>query len=306
MTRYLVTIVGFLLLTMSAISGADIAVETSLGQNKGYIGDPLEFELKITADSVIAVDTLKQPGDLGQFELRNWRLVEDKLDGTKRKILYRAILTAYETGKLTFPELPVVYHPKSEITDTVFTDSLNVYILSLVMDDSTADIRSLKDVKSLKASEKWLYILISAILVIAVALWFILRRKLKPKSEAVAPELLLSPWEAARGKLDELKSRNLDAKLFYFELSEIIREYIERRWGLPAPDMTTYEIKLRSPGLDLDQELNSLLTELLDYADLVKFAKLDPPSEKRLDDFNKAIAFVDKTTPVEDVQEVTS
>lgn len=306
MTRYLVTIVGFLLLTMSAISGADIAVETSLGQNKGYIGDPLEFELKITADSVIAVDTLKQPGDLGQFELRNWRLVEDKLDGTKRKILYRAILTAYETGKLTFPELPVVYHPKSEITDTVFTDSLNVYILSLVMDDSTADIRSLKDVKSLKASEKWLYILISAILVIAVALWFILRRKLKPKSEAVAPELLLSPWEAARGKLDELKSRNLDAKLFYFELSEIIREYIERRWGLPAPDMTTYEIKLRSPGLDLDQELNSLLTELLDYADLVKFAKLDPPSEKRMDDFNKAIAFVDKTTPVEDVQEVTS
>jgi hypothetical protein len=306
MIRYLATIFALLLFLISALTGADIAVETTLDQNKGYIGDPLEFELKIIADSVIAVDTLEQPKDLGQFDLKNWRLVEDKLEGAKRKILYHAVLTAYETGKLIFPELPVIYHPKSEITDTIFTDSLNVYILSLVMDDSTADIRSLKDVKSLRASRQWLYLLISAVVVIAVALWFILRRKLQPESETVAPELLMSPWEAAREKLKKLQSSNLEAKLFYFELSEIILEYIERRWGLSAPDMTTYEIKLRLPGLDLSEEISGLLIELLDYADLVKFAKLDPTSEKRTDDFNKAVNFVDRTTPVEDKQEVAS
>jgi hypothetical protein len=57
----------------------------------------------------------------------------------------------------------------------------------------------------------------------------------------------------------------------------ILRRYVERRFGLRAPERTTEEFlgELRETSV-LDDGLKKLLRAFLQHADLVKFAQLRP------------------------------
>ncbi len=75
----------------------------------------------------------------------------------------------------------------------------------------------------------------------------------------------------------------LDAELdaFYVALSGIVRRYLEGRFDLRSPELTTEEFfVVASESPDLSQELRSLLHELLSRADLVKFAGHRPGSSE--------------------------
>lgn len=112
------------------------------------------------------------------------------------------------------------------------------------------------------------------------------------------------PHVAALAALDALAARNLPAQRlcepFYVALSSIVRNYLEGRFALNAPDQTTEEFirtSLRASVLSADQR--RLLTEFLEQADLVKFAR-DTPSASEMDAaFSTARDFVLQTAPAE-------
>lgn len=94
-----------------------------------------------------------------------------------------------------------------------------------------------------------------------------------------------SAYEIARAELDALLAQprpgadGIDA--FYVELSGIVRRYLERRFDLRSPELTTeefFEVARRSP--DLKAELRALLHAFLSRADLVKFAGHRPVPEE--------------------------
>ena len=89
------------------------------------------------------------------------------------------------------------------------------------------------------------------------------------------------PHEWAIKALDELAEKKLwqqgEIKEHYTELTAILREYLERRYGIHAMEQTSDEIlvqlrhqHLKSESLLMDTE------ELISVADLIKFAKADP------------------------------
>lgn len=294
--KRLLTILGLLLMLYAAGYSADIAVESSLDRNKGYMGDRIKYSLEISADTSVAVDTVNVQQGLGDFEIKNWKMDTTAVRNSKKTIKYSGILTVYKTGKVMLPPILVAYHASPEQTDTIFTDSLDVYIMSLVMDDSTADIRDLKGVKSLGGMNAWIFIIAGLMVAGAVVfLWFFLRRKPAEVTRSIEP--LRSPWEEARAKLTHLKDSGLDPKQYYIKLSEIIRFYTERRYGFSATDMTTYEIKQEIPNLNLGDGLSEIMAVLLDNADLVKFAKFLPDTSWIEADFKRAWDFVERTTP---------
>ncbi|HDS00430.1 MAG TPA: hypothetical protein ENO22_09220 [candidate division Zixibacteria bacterium] len=293
-----------LLLCVSAYS-ADIAVESSLDRNKAYIGDRIGYSLIIEADSAIRIDSLEIPEDLGEFEIKNWLLESERVRKGVRKMEYSGILTVFETGKVMIPPLPIVYHPSDDVTDTIYTDSMDVFIMSLVLDDSAADIRDLKGVKSLGENRALIIIIIVLLLAIAAGLmWYFFRKK--PEMEAQKTEPLKSPWDEALERLARLRENNLDPKDYYIELSDTIRRYVERRYGFSATDMTTYEIKQEIPKLSIEDELNINLSDLLDNSDLVKFARFMPDKSLIEEDFQRAWVFVNKTKPGTPVSEEVS
>ena len=85
----------------------------------------------------------------------------------------------------------------------------------------------------------------------------------------------------------------LDVKLFYVELTAIVRRYIERTTGVHAPEQTTQEfLQEISRRKDFPAEQSRRLRSFLEAADLVKFAAYQPRDEDVEESFRRASAFV--------------
>jgi hypothetical protein len=106
--------------------------------------------------------------------------------------------------------------------------------------------------------------------------------------------------EIALEELDTLKRKDLvsrgDWKTYYSELSDIVRRYLENRFGLAAPDMTTEEflVYVRDRSI-LEASYKSLLREFLTASDLVKFAKYIPDAREGDQAMVTARQFVEQT-----------
>jgi hypothetical protein len=109
--------------------------------------------------------------------------------------------------------------------------------------------------------------------------------------------------EIALEKLDRLAKSSLgqgqdaDLRQFYFELSEILREYLGNRFGFLALEMTTEELvgelQRRAPRGLVPGEIAGWLSA----CDLVKFAKLAPPPSEARGALETAIRMVESTRP---------
>ncbi len=296
MLKIISKIALIILICTLSVQADGISVEASLDRNNGYIGDRIDFELTVNADSAFAIDSIDPQPYLENYILKDWRMTRNTGNRDGQKIVYEGAVTTYETGKIVFPPIGVSFSTPDGSRDSIFTDSIDVFIMSLVLDDSAADIKALKDVKSLGKSYAWLYYLIGTVVVIgAFILWLILRKR--PEERMISSEPLKSPWEEARERLEILKHGNPEPKPFYIELSEIIRGYLQRRYGFSALDMTTFEIKNQIEKLNFDLELRKMINGILTNADFVKFAKMRPGREAIDNDLEEAFRLVDITSP---------
>ena len=146
----------------------------------------------------------------------------------------------------------------------------------------------------------WLLWLILALVVIAVAVYLFLRFK-KPSKEPVKPQVPELPaWDKAYQELEALRQENLlDKGLFkefFTRVSDIARYYMEDRFNIHAPHMTTEEF-LYYLGISghLDEAHKLALKEFLNSCDMVKFAKYDPTVKEALNNFDLAKRLVDDT-----------
>ena len=119
-------------------------------------------------------------------------------------------------------------------------------------------------------------------------------RRLRRQTCSEVPQL--SPFERAYLELDTLIERNLaetDVKLFYVELTAIVRRYIERTTGVRAPEQTTEEF-LREIGsfATFSPDDRARLQQFLESADLVKFAGQRPDNQDIEQSFERAKAFI--------------
>ena len=110
---------------------------------------------------------------------------------------------------------------------------------------------------------------------------------------------IISPWEMARNSLAELKNElSLNDETFFVRLSDILRQYIERRFALPATEKTSEEFiqQLRSDSV-LSEKQRIALERFLGTADMVKFAKMNADEKQRNECLNMADNFVSETIP---------
>jgi len=139
---------------------------------------------------------------------------------------------------------------------------------------------------------------IAAILIgifIIAQLASLIRKKIAQKK--LKPQL---PYEIAYEALEALNKKNYieDGKIkeYFTELSFIIRNYLEKRFNLRAPEMTTQEFLLSvKDNSKLTKEHKRLLKEFLSRSDLVKFAKYGPTQTEIDSSFDSAKKLVDET-----------
>jgi hypothetical protein len=133
------------------------------------------------------------------------------------------------------------------------------------------------------------------------------RRRALAAAAGVAEAPRLPPWEEATGRLLALREANLaaeDVRLFHFELSDIMRDYLVRRYQLSAPELTSTELiqQLKAQPWVEGESGGALLARmegLLLDCDLVKFARFNPPVEQALRGIIEADQLLEVTKPVE-------
>ena len=141
------------------------------------------------------------------------------------------------------------------------------------------------------------WILWSAGGVVALVIASLLVWRLRRREKAVA-EVRKSPLETALAALEQLEKDDLVAKgelkEYYGRVSSILREYVEGRYGLQAPERTTEEFMedLRRDSGTLSKEQKSLLEKFLMHCDLVKFAKFEPSVDEVRATFESCKDFV--------------
>ncbi len=144
----------------------------------------------------------------------------------------------------------------------------------------------------------WVWLSLVLIIIVVLVIWLILRRMKQKKLEASVP--VLDPWDVAYNDLNRLNQEQLIARgkyqEYFFRLSDILRHYIERRFTLKAPEMTTEEFLVcldRSESLNDDQKQS--IKAFLTQSDLVKFAKFEPTTAQADTGFQLVKKFVDET-----------
>jgi hypothetical protein len=145
----------------------------------------------------------------------------------------------------------------------------------------------------------WAWVLASAVaLATAGLIWY--RRRPRAAMAAVAKEIR-SPWLVALDRLQELETEGYhlrgESRLFAIELSLIVRQYLERRYGFEAAEQTTTEIKLAMAHADMTKSQREAVLEALNSCDLAKYAKFHWPAPELENALKTARSFVIDTIP---------
>lgn len=148
----------------------------------------------------------------------------------------------------------------------------------------------------------WLWIVIGAMA--ACAAWLVWRTY-RGMQAARERQTKISAYDYARGRLQTLRAQGapdgkdaavLDA--WYVELSAIVRRYIEQRFGLRAPELTTEEfLHVAKTAAALSPGDRNKLVAFLAACDRVKFAGYRPNADESLVNFALAEEFVETTAP---------
>lgn len=192
-------------------------------------------------------------------------------------------ITAWEEG--FFPIPPLVFallqgEEKLEFsTDPILLEVTGVEI------DMEADIKDIKPVFGVPVSFRELLPYILGLIGLALLAWvmyYIISKRKKTVTDK--PTIWEKPdipaHVAAISALENLKSKKLwqagKVKLYHSELTDILRMYLEKRYGLHAMEMTSSEIMFGMQAYLSDELLAGKFWEVLELADLVKFAKYQP------------------------------
>lgn len=111
------------------------------------------------------------------------------------------------------------------------------------------------------------------------------------------------PYDQAKRLLAILREEHLwekgRSKEYYSDLTDILRRYISRRYDINAMEMTSAQLLRALRAIpELDSEIPGVKA-VLDTADFVKFARMQPNPEVNVKAFDTTDRFIETTRPVE-------
>ncbi|MBK8490646.1 MAG: hypothetical protein IPL49_07040 [Saprospirales bacterium] len=315
MRRFLFHILLTLMLLLTGISGpvashAQVGARATIDSTEMLVGGKRTVRLRvdfapgvlILEPGIIAIDT---SGTLELLRTSAWDTtrVSDKAITLEKDLL----LTAWDSGYYAISPIMVPYEIQGR-TDTIYTNAIPLRV-NMVPQDSTV-LMPLKPIieEPIRMEDFIPYLLgLFATLAILTALWWLWRRKNRPVAVVKAPPVVIPPHTLALKKFEPLKQAQLwqkgQFKEFHTQLTYILREYLESRYGILALESTSSEIATQLKSL-VPEDLLQETTRLLNTSDMVKFAKATPPVEVHEQLLEQAKKFIHSTASAEATQTI--
>ncbi|MDB4205353.1 BatD family protein [Polaribacter sp.] len=267
----------YILLFISTISFAQKPmVKAEIDTTNIRIGE--QFQLKI---SVAETQNVIIP----KIQLKGLEIIDStRIDTIKNSLIRRYILTGFDSGAFYIPQQQIFVKNQAFLTD-----SLLVNVATIAIDTTKVKKFPIKSIKkepyTFDDFKIYIYLILAILAIIGFWIyWFVVRKR--KETEDAPTYRTLPPFEEAILRLTELDEKllwqNNKIKEYYSELTEIVRGYIERELKVPALENTTDEVLAmikdfkNADSIETSKETIKKLKDLLQEADLVKFAKSKP------------------------------
>ena len=302
--EFILTLISLLFFSETAWTNSPITINTEIDKKIVTTGDIITYTiiLKHELDVLIATPNF----DI----IDTFNIVEKKTD-KPRKVTkdiveqkYSIKLRADKVGTYTIPPIKIPFKIKEQKTDkyipgAVTSQKATIKVASVLrLQGEPTDIKDIKNiVKVDKNWTPWFFWGLNFILLMTTLYLLWKYRKKKPSNLALNEPIVPIHTLALR-ELDILKNKGLlesgDARNHFFELSEIFRRYLSKRYLFPASDWTTEEITEHLKNKDII-ELASMIeaNRILKKSDLIKFAKHKALPDT--DEIESVRAFIDLT-----------
>ena len=273
----------------------------SVDSNEMLIGDHLALNILVSHGTDQEILWPFWLDSLGGFEVISASPIDSSLRGGQVEEIQELILTTFDSGMYQIPALPILYTQAGD-TFRLETDPYLIQVHGIAVDTAQAikPIKTLLDAPlTFREVLPWLLVGVVALLIIGGLLyWFVFRKKPEPVLTGPPPPQI-PPHEVAMRKLAKLEQKKLwqegSIKAYYVELTEILREYLEGRYHVPALESTTDEIIAGLNSKDIPAHQFNQLKDLLVRADFTKFAKLRPGPSENMAGMEVARTFIKET-----------
>ncbi len=286
-----------------------VKVDVRVWPKKPTLDDPIYFRLDIESPAGISVDApFQEAGDqrMGRFRVVGFTQdVQRTPDGGQHR-MQTYTLEAPPSGKHRVPPLRLA------IVDAAKDSGKPQEILTEEVPLDVAPVKEAATGAEMKAAAgnldpdvggtPWLVILaVASGIAVAGSGTVLALRALAHRRRRAAQR---SAYDEAIAKLRALETRGAPsaetADAWFVELSSIVRSYLERRYEIRAPELTTEEfLQEASRASAVSAEHRALLTQFLERCDRVKFAGYRPEAQESIDSLAAARAFVEDTRLVE-------
>ena len=278
----------------------------------GWIGDALNLKVSWECKDAenVRFPILHEEFTPGLFILPQDSLQREFLPGNLPdtrigSVTYR--FSAYKEGAYTIPSFDLEYAADGKLYGAR-TDSGRVLLFAPIV-DTTLGIKDLRGIFEVTKKELFkeytarygfiLWILLGAA-ALAVGVWFLIRyiqRKNAGKPLFIPRKPSVPPVDRALASLKTLKEKQLGqkgaVKVYYTELTDILRLYLKEEMGIAAVEMTNDELcEAMEDCARIEAPARKDLNEVLQRSTLVKFAKNEPAPDENETSFDKVEGFL--------------
>jgi hypothetical protein len=270
------------------------------------IADRLKLTITVISESGYEAELPPIGEKLSQFGIVDYHTTAPELtDDGKTKVSRYYVLEPFLSGDYTIPAMKVGFRKtgeKDKDPHTIETEDISIKVTSLLPDKlkdmALHDIQPPVALPRTIAFWMWFAGIGGCLLIAGMVMFFNIRKRRRVAT--IQAEIYLSPHEQAYQELEQLIAQDLiekgEIKPFYQGISLILRRYIENRFGIHAPELTTEEFL---EGLKTDTTFPSayqgLLKNFLIHCDLVKFAAHQPTTEDIQNTFDRCKKFIEET-----------
>lgn len=289
----------YILLIFSAAGWSQTASLVT-DQNKIAIGDQVNMSLRFTFDAGIDPNLILFP------ELATDQSLNDTIDiitadspvrstktdnqGNPMMVWQQEfVIGIYAGGNIQIGPFQAIYQ-----NDTIVSNVTTIIVETPELDDQSSFV-GIKDIDTdpytwwekllLWIKRHWILLtIIFVVIAAAIGLIFYLRRKPEEKVDKTPPVPLPVQW---LNHLKEVEQQQLwqngKHKLYYTEITDVIRKFLEYKFGIQAMEQTSDEIIQSLRLSSINKDLMSRIQNLFELADLIKFAKTTPlPQENEV------------------------
>ncbi|MCH2044121.1 MAG: hypothetical protein MK212_08250 [Saprospiraceae bacterium] len=292
-----IVISSLLLLWNTGILFAQPSATVVASQQEVVIGDHIQLQVSVNVpvgmrvsipDVKEVLNGMSQNASLGASFLEFISQSDPSVKETAKYDVssFEIVVAGFDEGDFTFPALGFGLLNEE---DTIWSDPITIKIIypELVSGDSTylADIKNIIPEEA-NISDYYIYFYLIAglfLITILIPIGIHLVRRMKQTEEI---EDQKSPRQIALEKLKALEASDLltkkEFKTWHTELSLIIKEYLNNVLAITALESTTAELLSLLKTNQISASLHRDLREVLETADLIKFAKASPLDEANL------------------------